>query len=81
MLDNRIGFGTDVWALGCTLFEIRAGRKLFSPFILHDDNEAITVVKAELKETPDPIGTLHPSVAQDSRSVKDKLAPGLWYME
>jgi serine/threonine-protein kinase SRPK3 len=26
------GMGSDLWALGCTLFEIRAGSKLFNMF-------------------------------------------------
>ena len=29
-LEKKIGFPNDVWALGCTLFEICAKRKLFS---------------------------------------------------
>ena len=32
ILDKLAGIVSDLWALGCTLFEIRTGRRLFSPF-------------------------------------------------
>lgn len=32
MLDSAPSIGSDLWALGCTLFEIRTGRKLLDPF-------------------------------------------------
>ncbi|KAI0010066.1 kinase-like domain-containing protein [Xylariaceae sp. FL0662B] len=31
-LDNKVGPESDLWALGCTLFEIRTGRMLFDTF-------------------------------------------------
>jgi hypothetical protein len=30
LLDQSAGLGSDLWAFGCTLFEIRTGRKLFN---------------------------------------------------
>ncbi|TVY18369.1 Serine/threonine-protein kinase SRPK, partial [Lachnellula arida] len=35
-VDKVVGVGSDIWALGCTLFEIRTGRKLFDTF---DDDQ------------------------------------------
>ena len=35
ILDKRLGVESDIWALGCTLFEIRTGRRLFD---LPDDD-------------------------------------------
>jgi serine/threonine protein kinase len=32
VLDKVVSTGSDLWALGCTLFEIRTGRKLFDMF-------------------------------------------------
>ena len=52
ILDNKAGFGSDIWALACTLFEIRTGRKLFSPFDDDDTSylEAMTQVLGKLPE-------------------------------
>lgn len=31
ILEKQFGYNTDNWALGCTLFEIRCGKRLFDP--------------------------------------------------
>ncbi|CAM1510064.1 Fc.00g003990.m01.CDS01 [Cosmosporella sp. VM-42] len=52
ILENKIGVGTDLWALGCSLFEIRTGRKLFDAFDDDDDSylEAMVQVLGKLPE-------------------------------
>jgi len=118
ILDKKASFGSDIWALGCSLFEIRTGRKLFSPFD-DEDNEYLDAFVQVLGRLPEPwwpttwedrrkmykdevdehglvvaalasepgnndqgkkARTIHPSVAANARSLKDKIAPGLWYM-
>lgn len=37
ILDQKAGYGSDLWALGCSIFEIRTGRKLFDVFDDEDD--------------------------------------------
>lgn len=34
--ESKISFASDVWALACTIFEIRAGFQLFDPFLASD---------------------------------------------
>lgn len=52
LLENQLGIASDLWALACTLFEIRTGRKLFDSF--HDDDddylEAMCLVLGRLPE-------------------------------
>ena len=118
ILDKKASLGSDIWALGCSLFEIRTGRKLFSPFD-DEDNEYLDAFVQVLGRLPEPWWsttwedrrriyedkvddqglvvaalaseprddnkgkkerTVHPSVAANARSLKDKIAPGVWYM-
>ena len=118
--DRTAGVASDLWALGCTLFEIRTGRKLFNLFDDEDDTYLDAMVeflgplpepwwsttwerRKEMwldapddqgravragdetdtdrnTETDDYVVTVHPSVAQGARSLKEKLAPGVWYI-
>ncbi len=122
ILDKKAGFGSDIWALGCSVFEIRTGRKLFSSFD-DDENDYLDAIVQVLGKLPEPwwsttwedrrrmykdevdehglaVATLesepaeegpgekesmitsiiHRSVTGNARSLKDKIAPGLWYM-
>ncbi|SPO00206.1 uncharacterized protein DNG_03054 [Cephalotrichum gorgonifer] len=111
---DKVGMGSDLWAVACTLFEIRTGRPLFSAFDNDDDDYLVAIVrilgvlpepwwsstwgrrKEYYKDEGDELGrviphreepplppnvSIHPSVAQNARSLRDKLAPGVWYMD
>ncbi|KAM0558376.1 hypothetical protein ACHAPJ_005070 [Fusarium lateritium] len=116
ILENSIGCAADLWALGCTLFEIRTGRGLYKPFDDDDDSYLIAMVevlgilpepwwssnwedrRTFWKDEPAENGLavhpnkptfipvegvkrrVHPSVAEGARSLKEKLAPGVWYI-
>lgn len=115
ILDRAAGINSDLWALGCTLFEIRTGRKLFGAFDDDDDSYldamvqvlgplpepwwsttwtqrsrlykdepdakglAVSAVETEEVHIPGVIRVIHPSVAEGAQSLRDMLAPGLWY--
>ncbi|KAM7193784.1 Protein kinase-like domain containing protein [Naviculisporaceae sp. PSN 640] len=53
ILDKRLGVESDLWALGCTLFEIRTGRRLFD---LPDDDpdEHLARIVQLLGKFPEP---------------------------
>lgn len=53
ILDNKIGMASDLWALGCTIFEIRTGRKLFNMFDDEDDAYLEAMVEI-LGKMPEP---------------------------
>lgn len=114
---SSTAFGSDLWALGCTIFEIRTGRQLFNCFDDDDDEYLIAMtrilgkmpepwwsttwearkriykdeadslgrvvsVRAHLMENQPPrTSTVHPSVAQGARSLREKLAAGVWYID
>lgn len=51
--DGRAGMEADVWALGCAIFEIRAGMPLFEPFFASDTDILRQTVEV-LGRLPDP---------------------------
>ncbi|KAF4459610.1 kinase [Fusarium albosuccineum] len=53
ILENKIGVGVDIWALGCTIFEIRTGRKLFATFD-NDDDCSLDAMVEVLGKFPEP---------------------------
>ncbi|CAM6004001.1 unnamed protein product [Sphagnum balticum] len=52
-LDKKVGIGSDVWALGCTLFEIRTGKRLFDTFD-DDIDEYLCKLAMILGKFPEP---------------------------
>ena len=53
ILEKAAGVGSDLWALGCTLFEIRTGRKIFNLFD-DDDDEYLHAMVQVLGPLPEP---------------------------
>ncbi|KAK0703859.1 kinase-like domain-containing protein [Lasiosphaeria miniovina] len=53
VLDKRLGTASDIWALGCTLFEIRAGRRLFDIPVEDPDEHLVRMVEI-LGKLPEP---------------------------
>ncbi|KAI1187796.1 kinase-like domain-containing protein [Nemania serpens] len=53
ILDKKVGASCDIWALGCTLFEIRTGRRLFGAFD-DDRDEHLCKMAMVLGKLPEP---------------------------
>jgi serine/threonine-protein kinase SRPK3 len=53
ILDKKASFGSDIWALRCSLFEIRTSKKLFSPFD-DKDNEYLDAFVQVLSRLLEP---------------------------
>lgn len=53
VLDRKAGVASDLWALACTLFEIRTGRKLFGTFD-DDPDDLLYVMALLLGKLPEP---------------------------
>jgi serine/threonine protein kinase len=51
--EERTGFEADIWALGCAIFEIRAGTPLFEPFF-GCDTDILRQTVETLGRLPDP---------------------------
>lgn len=64
ILEKTAGVGSDLWALGCTLFEIRTGRKMFNLF--DDDDDAYLDAMVQVLGPPRNLGG--PPPGRDGRS-------------
>lgn len=53
LFDNTIGVGCDLWALACTIYEIRTRSPLFENF-MDDDDEVIMQMVPLLGKLPEP---------------------------
>ncbi|KAH7378126.1 kinase-like domain-containing protein [Cadophora sp. MPI-SDFR-AT-0126] len=53
LFDNTIGVGCDLWALACTIYEIRTRSPLFENF-MDDDDEVIMEMVPLLGKLPEP---------------------------
>jgi len=100
ILDKVAGIESDLWALGCTIFEIRVGKRMFG--MLDDDvgehlyimdrllgrlpGRAITTAPAteqpatKKRDREGITSVRHPYVVVEPRSIHERLARGLWYM-
>lgn len=52
-LEKKVGVGCDIWALACTLFEIRTGRRLFDAYDDEPD-ECLWKIAMVLGKYPEP---------------------------
>jgi serine/threonine-protein kinase SRPK3 len=52
LLENKFGKESDIWALACTIFEIRAGNPLFVPFLGGSEKEVLGLIRDALGNVP-----------------------------
>jgi serine/threonine-protein kinase SRPK3 len=53
IFDGSVGVGTDIWALACTIYELRSMGRLFETFNGDDDGVILQMVKL-LGKLPEP---------------------------
>ena len=53
LFDNTIGVGCDLWALACTIYEVRTNNPIFENF-MDDDNEVIMQIVPLFVKLPEP---------------------------
>jgi serine/threonine-protein kinase SRPK3 len=54
LFDNTIGVGCDLWALACTIYEVRTETPLFEDFMDDDDDEIIIQMIPLVGKLPEP---------------------------
>lgn len=53
ILDGKVGVKSEIWSLGCVIYEIRAGQQLFEDWLGNED-DALSQIVQMLGKMPDP---------------------------